>query len=437
MKNKFNRSVEHLIRDNSSEKIIESIQAVSELFTEEWLKKNDGHRLQILWARRDHLSTTELYCLGQSILNLSQDNRRWLKSTAKEIKKNADSSHGLITEIITIGSLSTDGGVIKPCATSNPVFDYEISFDTGYKYKVSVKNFDISLHEKAFREKCETIRKSFKKLLERTGSSGKLFVLLEHDILTDEILNNICLNIAFKFDKHGLYEFENGRYSIAFHPINEYKAEVLNAGSDMVQVMARQHYNEIRNITDKIDEANRKLLSAPQDDKSIKQLVIRLGATTDFDKICSHINKISKEYENRGFDFIQVFQPQVVGDLATKKTSICTSLYIGEEMFFPAASNLEDKIKNFKMVKMQFPVGSVSMESIPQSFINEGVQTEIDIRPFYSYQQGDFYLKLKKKNNRYEGNLSSFYPGVLTHLVFENMTVSPVLFAQEDRLLIV
>lgn len=433
MKNKFNRSLEHLAPDSSPEKIIESIQAVAELFSNTWLNESGGHRLQILWARRDYLSTTELYCFGKAILKLSQDNRRWLESTAKEIKKDASSSHGLITEIITIGALSTDGGVIKPCPSSNPVFDYEISFDTGYKQKVSVKNFDISIHEKAFRKKCEIIRKTFKKFLARTHSSGKLFVILEHDILTDELLNNICLNIAFKIEKYGFYTVENGRYSVAYQPFNEFEAEQLDVGSDIVQVMAKQHFNETRNIKDKIDEAIKRLRSAPTDDTSIKQLVIRLGATTDFDQICRHLDKVSADYERRGFDFIQVFQPQVVGDLETNKTSICTSLYVGDQMFFPQTSNLEEKIKNFRIVKMEFPVGSVSMQSIPLSLINEGVQTGINIRTFYNYQQGDIYLKV----SRYEENLSNIYPGVMTHLVFDNMMFSPILFAQEERLLIV
>ena len=437
MKNKFNRSVEHLTRDNSPEKIVNSIQAVSDLFSDTWLNEDGGHRLQILWARRDYLSTTELYCFGEAILKLSQDNRKWLESTAKEIKKDAASSHGLITEIITIGALSTDDGVIKPCPSSNPVYDYEISFDTGYKHKISVKNFDISIHEKAFREKCEIIRKTFKKFLSRTHSSGKLFIILEHDILTDELLNNICLNIAFKIDRYGLYSVENGRYSIAYHHISEFDAEQLHAGSDLVQVMAKQHFNENRNITDKIDKANKQLLADPSDDKSIKQLVIRLGATTDFDVVSRHIDKIAEDYERRGFDFIQVFQPQVVGDLETNKTSICTSFYFGNEMLYPPTSNMEEKIKNTKVVKMKLPAGSVSLQSIPLSFIKEGVQTGINLRSFYSYQQGDIYLKLKKKNYKYEGSLSSTYPGIITHLVFENMTVSPVLFAQEGRLLIV
>ncbi len=61
MNNRFKRSIQHLEDKNSPETIINAIQAVEDLFTDTWLNESGGHRLQILWARRDHLSTTELF----------------------------------------------------------------------------------------------------------------------------------------------------------------------------------------------------------------------------------------------------------------------------------------------------------------------------------------------------------------------------------------
>lgn len=437
MNNRFKRSIHHLEDKNSTETIINTLQAVEDLFTETWLNENNGNRLQILWARRDHLSTTELFFLGRAIVKLSRDNRTWLESTAREIKKDSASSHGLITEIITIGSLSIEDGVIKPCPKSNPLYDYEISFSTGYKYKVSIKNYDITIHEKAFKERCDIIRKTFINFLKRKESSGKIHVILENDILTTELLFNICCTIIFKFNNHGVYEVGNRRCIIFFNPLDEFKSSELNPSSDIVQITARKHFNENRNITDKIDKVNKQLFSDPEDHKSIKQLIIRLGATADFDLICNHIGKISSDWQRRGYDLVQVFQPQVVDDIENNKTSICTSLYLGDEMFYPLDQHMEEKMKKIKPFKMEFPTSSISMQSIPISFVTDTGKMNINLRPFYSYQQGDIYLKLKNNNDSYEGNLSRLYSGVLTHLVFKNVTISPIIFTKEDRLLIV
>ncbi|HCQ7112203.1 TPA: hypothetical protein OL713_004626 [Enterobacter hormaechei] len=76
MNNKFNRAIEHLIKSTSSEEVINAIQAVEDLFSLAWLSKQEGHRLQKLWARRDVLSTSELYSLGKSIINLSVNNKK-------------------------------------------------------------------------------------------------------------------------------------------------------------------------------------------------------------------------------------------------------------------------------------------------------------------------------------------------------------------------
>ncbi|WP_426726008.1 hypothetical protein [Enterobacter cloacae complex sp. 277I4] len=112
MNNKFNRAIEHLIKSTSRGSSMQFRQW--KIFLA-WLSKQEGHRLQKLWARRDVLSTSELYSLGKSIINLSVNNKKWLDGTAKEIKKDTDSSHGLLTEMIIIGSLSTSNGTVSPC----------------------------------------------------------------------------------------------------------------------------------------------------------------------------------------------------------------------------------------------------------------------------------------------------------------------------------
>ena len=127
MNKDFGRSLTHLTKDVGADVVENALQAVEDLFGKEWLQKMDGHRLQILWSRKDFLSSSELYSLGTAVLNLRKDNSTWLESTVKEIKKSIVTSHGLITEIVLIGNLSVAvGSQIKPCTKSYPIYDYTI-----------------------------------------------------------------------------------------------------------------------------------------------------------------------------------------------------------------------------------------------------------------------------------------------------------------------
>ncbi len=82
---------------------------------------------------------------------------------------------------------------------------------------------------------------------------------------------------------YGFYPFSNGSGGIGFHEITEFDKNRLVSPSDTILIIAKHHFNEQRNIIDKIDEANDKLLSDPDDSKSLKQLVIRLGSTANIE----------------------------------------------------------------------------------------------------------------------------------------------------------
>ncbi|MDR0807127.1 MAG: hypothetical protein LBN41_10370 [Enterobacteriaceae bacterium] len=437
MNNKFNRAIEHLINSSTSEEVINSIQAVEDLFSLTWLSKQEGHRLQMLWARRDVLSTSELYSLGKSIIKLSINNKKWLDATAKEIKKDADSSHGLITEMIIIGSLSTALGVITPCPKSFKIYDYTVDFETGFRHKVSIKNYDITKHEKEFNKRSEIIRCTFKNYLKARGLSGRLTVLLEHETLTDELTREICFFITFKMKDYNFYPFSNGSGGIGFHEIDEFDKKTLVSPSDTILIIAKHHFNEQRNIIDKINEANDKLLSDPDDPKSLKQLVIRLGSTANIEMINDHLTKLGADWERCGFDLYFLFQPQVVSDIEKDSTMITTSIKHGVKGFFPATSDIKNKLENMKSLKMEFGIGAISSESSPMILMINGTQTDISIKSHYVFQKGDLYLRAEKKGSGYEGSLAKMAPGIITHSVFDNMTISPICYSQDDRVLII
>lgn len=436
MDNKFGRALEHLTKTTSLECVLSAIQAVEDLFSDEWLKKNEGHRLQLLWARRDYLSTNELYSFGKAINRLKQHNLTWLQSTASEIKKSIHTSHGLITEIIIVGSLSTEKGIVKPCPKSYPIYDYTIDFDSGYRYKVSVKNFDISEHEKVFKERCDLIRKTFKNYLKHYKTSGSLHVFCCKHILTEEITREICFFIV-QMKEHGNYFFEKLGVVVKFHEVAHFNKKVLLHSSDMVMILSNQHYNEQRNIESKIKLANNSLLKDPADKFSIKKLIIRLGETTDIKQIKKYVENIAEDDANCGFDICMIMQPTVCSNLRNNSTEIVNSILIVPRQYYSLSDNFPDKLENTGLVNMELGVGSISFEEAPRVLMDGNTITDLDLSKHYVYQQGDVYLKMQKKGGVYSGEFTKYVPGVQSHLVFKNVVFNAVVFDHTNKLLIV
>lgn len=437
MNNKYRRSIRHLVKTSSSETIINAIQAVEDLFSSSWLEQQNGHRLQILWAKQDHISTSELYALGKSILKLSIYNRQWLETTAREIKRNANSCHGLLTEIIIIGSLSTEGGVVKPCKKSNPLYDYTIDFDTGYQYKVSIKNFDTSIHEKEFNKQSGIIRKAFKNWLKQKNKSGNLIVILEHDLLTKNLVEVICCFIVFTLDKPGSYPLLQGRITIIFSLLDEIDSRKLLSPSDKVLIMSKQHYNEQRNIKNKIKQAHDDLQKDPDDEKSFKQLIIRLGASTNINLMNKYMEELASDWECCGFDLYMLLQPTISSDVKEGTTQILTTVYNGGKSFYPISSNIINKYENIKLFKIEFGVGGISLSKAPMMLMHNNISTGIDLSAFYTYQKGDLYVEAERVDNQYLVETSMVAPGVLYHSVVKNIVYSPIYFPDDDNLLII
>lgn len=437
MDNKFGRAIEHLTKTSDLSSILNALQNVEDLFTEDWLNKNGGHRLQKLWARRDHLSSSELYSFGKAINKLGKKNRTWLESTAREIKKNAQTSHGLITEIITIGSFSIEKGEITPCNKSFPIYDYTVDYNSGYKYKVSIKNFDISVHEKKFNDICGIIRKTFQNYLKTKNISGSLTIVFEQSTITQETLIDICCHIALKMNGYGVYDCYDLGIKIIFQKLDAYDKKQLKHPSDTVLILAKQHPNEQRNVESKIKSANDSMLKDTIDNMSIKKLIIRLGETTDINRIKKYLENIAEDYENCGFDMCLIFQPTVASDVENASTTIVTTLYPITRSFSPLSENIEEKLNHVDILQLELGIGLLSTQHVPLTLTNGDNSADIDLSEYYVYQKGDIYLQMKKNGSSYNADLAQPASGIKVHAVFKNTIIQPIIFPSNNKLLIV
>lgn len=434
MVNKFGRAIDHLVQNGDLNIVLESLQAVEDLFTSQWLDNAGEHRLQLLWSRKDALATSELFALGQAIKRLSTHQRTWLETTAKEIKKNVQTSHGLITEIIIIGSLSTKNGVVNPCGKSYPTYDYTVDFDNGYRYKVSIKNFDMSVHEKNFRAMSDTIRKTFRNYLNSRSQSGSLRICCDNSCLTKQMVSRICEFIVFKMNSFGLYKFEDIGVMITYAEVGMYESSQLAKPSDIVMFMFRQHPNEQRNIESKIKSANDSMLKDGVDEKSIKKLIIRLGDTTDIGNVKRYLEQIADDHERCGFEMCIVLQPMVVND--NTSTSITTRFCPIDRSFIPLSERFQEKIENTGLLNFTIGVGSMTYEHAPLTLMEGKKKVNVDLSKYYIYQRGDIYLHPQKNKNGYYMGLASEAPGIIVHSVLSDMVFTPTVYTYDQKLLI-
>ncbi len=435
MTNKFGRALDHLTKTAGLEYVLSALQAVEDLFSEKWLTSNGKHRLQLLWDRKDSLATNELFSFGKSINRLKQHNLTWLESTANEIKKNIDTSHGLITEIIMVGSLSSKDGVVSPCTKSYPIYDYTIDYPTGFKYKVSVKNFDISIHEKHFHDMGELIRKTFINYLETRKISGHLQIVCDGGVLTRDITNQICMHIVFSLKKYGTYLINGDNVTLNFQKIPWCEENQLAKSSDAVMILAKQHFNEQRNIESKLRQANESLLKDSYEESSVKKLIVRIGETTDINKLKAYAENLAQSPDGCGFDMCLFLQPKVIS--ANNSTEIVTTVCSVMRSTYPPEQNIANKFKKMSPLKMDLGVGSLSDVDAPFKFTDGENYIDVDLSSYYLYQKGDIYLKMKKDGQRYYGELKQLAPGIVVHAVFQSATIKTKIFPDAFKLLII
>ena len=434
MSNSFSRAIDHLTATDSEDEVLRAFQAVEDLFEKLWLTKKDTHRLQILWERKDYIASSELYSLGKSIMNLAKKESTWLQSTAKEIKKNKDTSHGLITEIIIIGSMCSNTGIVTPCNKSFPIYDYTVDFDNGFSSKVSIKNFDISVHERDFNLKCELIKKTFTNFLEFYKTTGSLVVFCEGVNLSQKVLIEICSFIVSGIKEYGTYDLVNN-CRILYTKLHGYEDHMLRSPSGTVLVVGSQHKNEQRNIESKILDANKSMLRDTNNDYSLKKLIIRLGETTDPVRIKSFLQDIADDYINCGFDMCIVMQPTVVTDQDKGTTSINTLIIPITRSFAPTEEKLVEKARSLGKVKISIGTGTIATKKAPVKLITS--TGEYELNNCYIYQKGDIYSKFKLENGVYSQNLMQSAPGIKFYPVVDDITLEPIIFPDHNKLLIV
>ncbi|MEI6002262.1 hypothetical protein H3V53_35610 [Paraburkholderia bengalensis] len=436
---KFNRTTAHL-GEHAGAFADACFQAVEDLFEGAWLRKDKGHRLQTLWARRDILATNELYALGKAIRNLQPKHAKWLESTARRLKKNPADSHGLITEILVCGSTRGHGGAeVYPSKKDEPGVDLVVRFPSSFKYVMSVKNHDISIHEKAFQKLAEGLKEAFVSKLKKLGENGKLYVVCDDYMSADEF--TMCIDfVRGSLRDDGAYVLIPNRLTVFYAKlVNEPDREFAKTmTSSAVLIHCGEHPNEQLNFKDKLRKAAENMQKhVARSDTCFRLLRMRVHASADIIALEKAAQDMLDANTDCGLDGVLLTQSTGAREKATNNTIIYTVVRFAGRTDH---AGLVASVQRGERLSYEFGVGSIG-QTPAETFFSIGNHGPTALpRGRYVYQKTDYYYLMKRDANGLYGNLESPASGVHFHAVAElngtEVAIQAISPASEDVLIV-
>jgi hypothetical protein len=397
-----------------SEKSTLSLTAVEQSFGLDWLAVSNGmHKLQRLWQRSDSLATIELVTLGDAIALVKSIDPVWMSDRIEDIKRSNATSHGHLFEVLGIAMLARAGMQVRPTRGNLAGVDAVVSFTDGFEVRLSMKNHDISDHERFFREQSLKTRISVQKSLR--GKSTSAQVLIE------------ALECLTEPDWIRVENFINATSAVTSHP---YKREAIpqkvavgistlapQAGmpvlaethfSDTFIAISKHHKNEQKNFLDKVYKATANLRKhATRSEHTANVVFMRLHPTASLNDIQTYASELLNDSESDpGVDAFLLYQPSV-----TRRDGLSS---VTHHLRFINSSRYLVAGHQFKLAAL---IGLVSSES-SRNELHSSNGSALVLDGKYIYQIGDHYYRAQATATGFSANLSAIAPGILAHAVF-------------------
>lgn len=411
MNNDFKRSAHHL--DPAKSKVY--LRDVADLFGEKWLGENDGHRLQILWSRKDHLATTELFGLGLAINKLKGKHKNWLTGLANNIKRQPANAHGFLAELIVCSLFVSDDAVVRPAKKNSPGYDLEIEFEGGFKHLYSIKNHDISLHERKYQLRCAELKAAFSNRMQELKVHGALRIISDR-YLEDAAFDRIIDFVSVHLKEKKTYTYLGGAMQIYFVELDAQGSPFATSHfSSEVIVISPIHRNELKNQIDRLRKAVENIAKhVPESENYFRWLWMRVHSSADVAALKKAAVEFFKDESSKGLDGVILIQPSVVrnGDSSQVHTVFDIAARTDHQGF--ARSVMRGKMPT----KLEFPVGSFGQT--PPEVVLQTPMGSIKVSSGqYFFQRTDYYVKANKTPDGWLGEMKSPAAGVQFHSVVE------------------
>lgn len=390
------------------EEIEDAFAKIVNYFDEAWLTTEDGtHVLQLLWKRRDALSTNELFTFGKSLIAAEKASPDWLKNQVKLVRgKNENNQKGAIFEILAVGYTASNQIVI-PASANQPGYDLDIETKNGTSYRVSLKRYSQSSHEKLFRKKSAHAEVRFIEGLKKSRRNASLFIeAREYPSESDwQKLYLLVYQLASAFDGSTtvIDNFED-RWDVAVMPLNSERNEIFSVGqiSHTFICVSAYHKNEQDNFLSKLEDAVSNLERHVQHDSGrLPMIFMQLPDTASANILATWAQEYLFANNSSILEAICFIQPYV-----TKNDSSSQITY-----FFSFASSMSFIKKEKEIMVFEMPVGSITSQ--PPEWSLQSFTEESQLIDKYIYQHGKhFILPSMGKDGSIVGEISMKAPGI-------------------------
>lgn len=252
------------LRDEDVQLFEEALIEIVGNFSESWLNLNLDHPLQILWHRKDILSSMELYILGKSIQEIKITSQDQLRQNIKLIKgDDLGNMSGAIWEIILAAAfnkpLKQKSRLLGP---STATFDIEVVAINGLTSHISVKNFGQSNKAKDFLDHFVAIEEVIK---DNAVKNTQIMITKKSNYPSSQEWAALKRTIFMHIKERNYCRYSINDWNILMSPLT-YDLISEQIGLDKATIYAKEasytffmalpfYKNEIRNIASKLNDA--------------------------------------------------------------------------------------------------------------------------------------------------------------------------------------
>lgn len=343
-------------------------------------------------------------------------------------------------EILVCGSTRGYGGAeVYPSKKGEPGVDLVVRFPSGFKYMMSVKNHDISIHEKAFQKSAEGLKEAFVGRLKELGESGKLYVVCE-DYMTADDFSMCVAFVRGRLRDNGVYVLIPDRLTVSYAKlVKEQGREFARTmTSSPVMIHCGQHPNEQLNFKDKPRKAAENMQKhVARSDTCFRLLRMRVHASADIIALEKAAQDMLDANADCGLDGVLLTQSTGARERTTNSTTIHTVIRFAGRTDH---AGLVGSAQRGERLGYEFGIGSIGQAPVETFFSIGNLGQTLLPRDRYVYQKTDYYYLMKRDANGLYGNLESPASGVHFHAVAElngtEVVIQAISPASEDVLIV-
>jgi hypothetical protein len=388
---------------------------IVDAFGADWLESKDNatHPIKRLWNRDDALISIEFVSLGKAIQDLQTIDKKWLDKRIQDIKRNAQTAHGYVFEIMAISMIAMGGMKVKPSKDSTPGIDATIYFDDGFEINASIKNHDISEQERFFRERCHLARRKALDHLKKIGTSATVNIQ-NSEALTkkewedvEEAIESYRIISATDSVTHTA----KGKSTISIYPLdahpgfNEFSSDHF---SDSFLVISAQHRNEQLNFKSKVLSGAKNLAKhATASETSSNVIILKVHASADVDGLTQYAKELlDTDSSLANISAVILYQTQYVRHSSGQP--------VVSHHTQTALSN--DSSLDGHAIYMS-PMFGVTSERPPNNLLTSASHPTFDLKGRYVFQAGDHFYMVEDTPNGKKASIAYLGPGLHAHSV--------------------